>query len=145
MPGMGKIRHFRAADIEMESFGGPPGIAMIARLIGPEISTSMGAGLATFDDCSIEWTVLYDEVIVVLEGRFRLRTGVNFEESVEAAPGDVIWLPENTPVKYEGDSARIFYAPLSRRLEKAPYPLIWNSGHGLIVSSKPLEYCRKPA
>ena len=44
--------------------------ATIARLIGPEISHSMGAGVATFDDCSIAWTVLYDEVIVVLEGAF---------------------------------------------------------------------------
>ena len=35
----------------------------------------MGAGIATFDGCSIEWTVLYDEVIVVLEGTFRLVVG----------------------------------------------------------------------
>ena len=35
----------------------------------------MGADLAIVDGCSIEWTVLHDEVIVVLEGLFRLRVG----------------------------------------------------------------------
>lgn len=25
-------------------------------------------------------------------------------------PGDVIWLPENTPLRHEGDRARMFYA-----------------------------------
>src|SRR5262249_2684601 len=86
----------------------------IARLVTPEISRSMGAGIATFDGCSIEWTVLYDEVIVVLDGRFRLRTGEGYKRTIEAGPGDVIWLPENTPLKYEGDKATVFYA-LRRR------------------------------
>ena len=67
----------------------------------------MGAGLATFDGCSIEWTVLYDEVIVVLEGLFRLRVG---DEVFEGGPGDVIWIPEYTPLKYEGEKATVFYA-----------------------------------
>jgi len=49
------------------------GWAGIARLVGPELSKTMGAGLAAFDGCAIEWTVLYDEMIVVLEGLFRLR------------------------------------------------------------------------
>jgi ethanolamine utilization protein EutQ len=43
--------------------------------------------------------VLYDEVIVVLEGKFRLRLGKGFRTKLEAKPGDVIWLPEGTPLK----------------------------------------------
>jgi ethanolamine utilization protein EutQ len=82
----------------------------------------MGGGVATFDGCSIEWTVLYDELIVVLEGRFRLRIGKNFEQVIEAGPGDVIWLPENTPLKYEGEKAKVFYA-LS--------PVDWRKRHGM--------------
>ena len=107
---MSEVTHHRAADIRFEPYGGPPGMAMIARLVGPDQSASMGAGIATFDACSIEWTVLYDEVIVVLEGTFRLRIGAQGERVIEAGPGDVIWLPENTPLRYEGDGAKVFYA-----------------------------------
>ncbi|HUO88040.1 MAG TPA: hypothetical protein VMU08_02610, partial [Rhizomicrobium sp.] len=105
---MTEPRHFKRGAMTFETYGGPPGAATIARLVTPEMSQSMGAGVATFDGCSIEWTVLYDEVIVVLDGRFRLRTGEGYKRTIEAGPGDVIWLPENTPLKYEGDKATVF-------------------------------------
>jgi ethanolamine utilization protein EutQ len=114
--------HIKAENIRFEAFGGPPGKATIARLIGPDISHSMGAGIAIFDGCSIEWTVLYDEVIVVLEGAFRLRIGENSERTIDARPGDVIWLPENTPLRYEGDKAKVFYAL---------HPVDWRKRHAL--------------
>ncbi len=98
---------FKRSEIGFEPYGGPPGAATIARLIGPDTSRTMGAGLATFDGCSIEWTVLYDEVIVVLEGRFRLRVG---DEVFAAGPGDVLWIPDYTPLRYEGEQAVVFYA-----------------------------------
>ena len=116
---MSAIRVFRAADRAFEAYGGPPGEATIARLVGPEISHSMGAGIATFDDCSIAWTVLYDEVIVVLEGAFRLRVG---ETAYDLGPGDVIWLPENTALRYEGKGAKVFYALA---------PVDWRRRHAL--------------
>jgi len=116
---MSKVKLFKAAGRTFEPYGGPPGEATIARLVGPEISHSMGAGIATFDDCSIAWTVLYDEVIVVLEGSFGLRVG---EESYDLAPGDVIWLPENTTLRYEGKGAKVFYAL---------WPVDWRRRHVL--------------
>ena len=79
----------------------------------------MGAGMATFDGCSIEWTVLYDELIVVLEGTFRLVVG---KETHFCVPGDVVWIPENTPIHYEGDKATVFWAL---------YPADWRQRHGL--------------
>ncbi|MER8587053.1 AraC family ligand binding domain-containing protein [Mesorhizobium sp. M1338] len=66
----------------------------------------MGAGIARFDECSIAWTVLYDELIVTLEGNFRLRVG---DEVFNCGPGDVLWVPENTPLHYEGTNAIVFY------------------------------------
>ena len=90
-----KVVHYRKSEMEFAAFGGPPGKAAIARLVGPEMSKTMGAGIATFDGCSIEWTVLYDELIVVLEGTFRLVVG---KDTHSCAPGDVIWIPENTPI-----------------------------------------------
>ncbi len=104
---MAKTVLYKKAEMTFAPYGGPPGSATIARLVGPEISRTMGAGLATFDGCSIAWTVLYDEVIVVLEGRFRLRVG---DRLFEAEPGDVIWIPEYTALKYEGERATVFYA-----------------------------------
>jgi ethanolamine utilization protein EutQ len=119
---MSKAQHFKASEMRFETYGGPPGTARIARLIGPDLSHTMGAGIATFDGCSIEWTVLYDEAIVVLEGQFRLRIGADYKEIIEASPGDVIWLPENTPLKYEGDKAKVFYTL---------YPVDWRRRHAL--------------
>ena len=119
---MAKHIHFKRGKIRFDRYGGPPGKASIARLITPNISKTMGAGIAKFDGCSIEWTVLYDEVIVVLEGKFRLRLGKGFRTKLEAKPGDVIWLPERTPLKYEGDKATVFYGL---------YPADWRARHGL--------------
>ena len=114
-----QVVQFKKAERSFSAYGGPPGKATIARLVGPDISKTMGAGIATFDGCSIEWTVLYDELIVVLEGTFRLVVGA---ETFSCAPGDVLWIPENTPLKYQGDKAVVFYA-LS--------PVDWRQKHGL--------------
>lgn len=116
---MSDVTLFKRSGLSFEPYGGPPGKATIARLVGPEISKTMGAGLATFDGCSIEWTVLYDELIVVLEGRFRLRVGADL---LEAGPGDVLWIPENTALRYEGDRAVVFYAL---------HPVDWRQRHGM--------------
>lgn len=116
---MSAIKHFKRDAISFVKYGGPPGEATIARLVGPELSKTMGVGLATFDGCSIEWTVLYDEMIIVVEGHFRLRAG---KEVFEAGPGDVIWIPEKTPIVYEGEKAVVCWAL---------YPVDWRKRHGL--------------
>jgi ethanolamine utilization protein EutQ len=87
--------------------GGPPGNAGVARAISTDLSNTMGAGVAHFDDCSISWTVLYDEVIYVIDGVFRLVTN---ECVLEGEAGDIIWIPKGTELKYEGAEAHIFYA-----------------------------------
>ncbi len=119
---MTKTLHFKAADMKFDAFGGPPGKASIARLVDVDQSKTMGAGVAIFDGCSIEWTVLYDEAVVVLEGMFRMRYGKDFKEVIEAKPGDVIWIPENTPLRYEGEGGKIFYTV---------YPVDWKKRAGM--------------
>lgn len=101
------VVQFKASDRTFEAYGDDAAKASISRLVGPEISASMGAGVARFDGCSIAWTVLYDELIVTLEGHFRLRVG---ETAYDCAPGDVLWVPANTPLYYEGEGATVFYA-----------------------------------
>ena len=39
-----KVVHYRKSEMEFAAFGGPPGAATIARLVGPEMSKTMGAG-----------------------------------------------------------------------------------------------------
>jgi ethanolamine utilization protein EutQ len=116
---MGAVKLFKRDAMKFGAYAGPPGKATISRLVGPELSKTLGVGLATFDGCSIEWTVLYDEMIVVIEGRFRLRAG---KDVFEAGPGDVIWIPEKTPIVYEGERALVCYAL---------YPVDWRQRHGL--------------
>ena len=116
---MAKMLHFKRSEMNFGKFGDPPGDSGIACLVGPDISTTMGVGLATFDGCSIDWTVLYDEMIVVIEGKFRLKTP---EGTITAVPGDVIWIPEKTPISYEGEKATVCYAL---------YPVDWRKRHNL--------------
>lgn len=117
---MGKTLHFKRGEMKFDDFGSEgPGKGAIARLVGPDLSKTIGAGIATFDGCSIDWTVLYDEMIVVIEGTFRLGTP---EGEITAKPGDVIWIPENTPISYRGEKAVVCYAL---------YPVDWRKRHNL--------------
>jgi ethanolamine utilization protein EutQ len=104
---MTNVVHFKKSDRPFEAYGDDPARATISRLVGPELSKTMGAGIARFDDCSIAWTVLYDELIVTLEGKFRLRVG---EQVFDTVPGDVLWVPKGTALAYEGEGATVFYA-----------------------------------
>ncbi|MGY4408187.1 hypothetical protein [Bradyrhizobium sp. USDA 3315] len=94
------------------------GYASNLRLINPQNSTTLASGVAAYDGCSFDVTMKYDEVIVVLEGIFRIRTGENYSRVIEAKFGDVIWLPKGVRTKWEGDKAKIFYAA---------YPVDWRT------------------
>ncbi|MGY4281687.1 ethanolamine utilization protein EutQ (cupin superfamily) [Bradyrhizobium sp. LM2.7] len=86
------------------------GSATVCQLVGPEMSKTIDAGVATYDGCSIERKVNYDEAAVVLGGTFRILTGENYDRVIEAKFGDVIWLTKGTRLKYQGDKATVFYA-----------------------------------
>ena len=98
---------FKKSELTFNPYGDEPEKASLVNIIGPETSKTIGAGIATFDDTSVQWTVLYDEVIVCLKGLFTLL--VNGEEFT-AGPGDVIWIPESTPGVYAGKGAEVFYS-----------------------------------
>lgn len=100
-------RLIRSASLSFAHRGGPPGHGEVARAVGSDVSSTMAAGVAHFDACSIAWTVLYDEVVYVIDGLFRLVTG---GETLEGRAGDIIWIPKGTELKYEGEKASIFYA-----------------------------------
>ncbi len=105
---MSQAQLFRRNDVAFDAFGEDgPGTGTIARLVGPEMSKTLGGGLITLDGTAVEWTLLYDELIVGIEGVFQLRIG---DKVLEARQGDVIWIPEGTTVVYGGEKAVIFYA-----------------------------------
>lgn len=114
---MNDVYHFRSTDMiysQMQIYSG--GYASTCGLVTPAISRTLGATIATFDRCSVDWATEYDQVSVVLNGVMRIPTEEDPSGVIEAKFGDVIWLPEGTPLKYEGDRAVMFCVP---------YPVDW--------------------
>lgn len=97
----GKARVLRIdhQDLDFTLRGGPPGAAFVARALSNEISPDIGVGFARWEGAQVAWTVLYDEVIFVIEGCFELRVG---DELFEVTPGQLLWIPEGTELVYGG-------------------------------------------
>lgn len=47
-------------------------MAYVARELTSDISPNMGIGFARWKGAEVEWQVLYDKVVFVIEGRFEL-------------------------------------------------------------------------
>ncbi|MGY4399205.1 hypothetical protein [Bradyrhizobium sp. USDA 3315] len=127
---MTKALHFKSEDMvfsKMHSDGG--GQASYCQLVGPENSRTIDAGIAIYDDCSIERTTNYDEAAVVLSGTYRILTGQDYSRVIEAKFGDVIWLTKGTRLKYQGNKAKVFYAR---------YPVDWRTRSESMEGVKPL-------
>ena len=67
--------------------------AMICRDIDPSVSQSMSCSVIEMEDFELEWTVLYDEWIYVLEGVLTMELE---DETVDLNPGASLWLPDGT-------------------------------------------------
>ncbi len=82
-------------------------MAQLAEVSGPNDGTELGTGYVRLSNACIDWTVRYDEVLLVLEGSLRVRTqhGV-----LEAGPRDSVWLPEGAALTYEAENALVAYA-----------------------------------
>lgn len=101
------VQIIKSKNVAMSDRGSLCGVAKVGRAIDSQQSQTMGAGLAFFDNSHVEWTLLYDEVIFVHQGVFRITTPT---ENHEAFPGDIVWIPKSTSVIYGGNNAYIFYA-----------------------------------
>ena len=83
-------------------------MAQVAVVTGTgDDGTRLGSGFVRLKDAEIPWTVQYDEVILVLEGKMTVRTK---EGDLTAGPKDCIWLPNGTELTYIATSALVFYA-----------------------------------
>lgn len=101
---------YRRHDLIFKSVVETEGIAEVAPAVTSANSTTIGAGAIKLDRCSFEWFMSYDEVVFVVEGVVRILVGDNYSEVHEGRAGDIIWIPANTQMKYEGDNALAFYA-----------------------------------
>lgn len=97
------VKLFRKADQDLAP--GENGAA-VRGLVNTAFSPRMGAGIGVFENCAMEWTVTYDEVLFILDGQFRLQTR---EGTYRAGPGDTLWIPEGTWVVYEADAPVTFF------------------------------------
>jgi ethanolamine utilization protein EutQ len=79
----------------------------LAEICGAGFGTEMGFGIARFTKARIPWAIKYDEVLMVISGVLRVRTGGRV---LEAGPHDSIWLPAGTELVYEADDALVAYA-----------------------------------
>lgn len=102
---MSDVKLFRMADLNLKP--NDDGI-VTAPVVNRRYSTGLGAGIGVFEKCEIEWTVTYDEVLFIKEGKFTLQVG---DKTYRAGPGDILWIPKDTPLVYEaGERVVFFYA-----------------------------------
>lgn len=100
------VLHFASDTTAFTSWSADAPHSTLGRLIGVNQSQTMGVGYMNIDGDSIPWTVMYDEVLVVTAGAFTLRLT---DGSIDAKPGDVLWIPKGTAVAYEGQAAQAVY------------------------------------
>ena len=79
-------------------------------LVNVSFSDRLGAGIGVFENCQMEWTVTYDEVLFILEGSMGLKTKVG---TFEAGPGDTLWIPKGTWLVYRADAPVTFFYAVS--------------------------------
>lgn len=89
------------AGLDYTQRGGPPGEAWVGRAVSNEVSPHIGFGFARWQGARVEWTVLYDELIFVIEGCLELRAD---GEPYRITPGQLMWIPEGTELVYGGDA-----------------------------------------
>ncbi len=102
---MSDVKLFKRLDLDLT----PDAKGIVtAPVVNRRISTGLGAGIGVFENCAIEWTVTYDEVLFIQDGNFTLRVG---GKAYRAGPGDILWIPKDTPLVYEaGERVVFFYA-----------------------------------
>ena len=80
----------RAASREFAELA--PG-AMIGRDVDDSVSQTMSCSVAEMENFELEWTVLYDEWIYVLDGVLTIELE---DGTVNLNPGDSLWMPDGT-------------------------------------------------
>lgn len=90
----------------------------LADVVGPGDGSPMSAGFARYDRKGErnDWTLSYDEFLIITRGSFTVRTG---DGSKTARAGEVLFLPRGTALTYEAaeDSTELVYVTYPHWLE----------------------------
>ena len=79
-------------------------------------SPRLGAGIMEMTDTTFPWTLNYDEMDYVIEGRLDIQTD---RGTVSAGPGEIIYIPRGSPIRFSVTGhARFLYFV---------YPADWQS------------------
>jgi len=116
--GKGPVLLVDHRDLDFVPRGGPPGAAFVARAISNEVSPNIGVGFARWEGAEVSWTLLYDEVIFVIQGCFELKAN---GELYRVEPGQMLWIPEGTELVYGGHALFGYVV----------HPGDWKQRHGL--------------
>lgn len=101
------MKRFRAGDTAPKAWR-DDSTTMIQACVTDATSTTMACGYLTLTKTSVKSTIDFDEIIVVLGGQFRSKSG---GETHECKPGDILWIPAHTSFTLETDSgAQLFWA-----------------------------------
>ncbi len=81
--------------------------AQLAEICGAGDGTPLGVGLVRLNGANFEWTVTYDEVLIVLSGQLTVTAK---DAVMTAGPHDSIWLPAGTALTYDAEHCMVAYA-----------------------------------
>lgn len=83
-------------------------VAALGMVTGAAQGTELGTGFGRLNGARLDFTVPYDEVLLVIEGALRVTTPAGV---FDLGPRDSVWLPKGTDVTYEAEGeALIFFA-----------------------------------
>ncbi len=105
------VRVYRGVERSFEPYEGFDnryyGTASIARLVGPNVSATIGCGVATYTRVRTVWELPFDEIIHVFAGAMTVRSA---GDTWDVVPGDVLFFPKLVPVEYDVPSTvSVFY------------------------------------
>ena len=107
-----------AAEHRMDT-GNPADRVWTRDLFTLEEAPRLGCGLMVMERTTFPWTLTYDEMDYVIEGRLDILVG---GETVSAGPGELIYIPKNSSIQFSVTGhARFLYFV---------YPADWQSQGG---------------
>ena len=87
--------------------GNPSDRVWTRDLLTLEESPRLGCGLMVMERTTFPWTLNYDELDYVIEGRLDILVG---DQKVSAGPGEVLYIPKGTSIRFSvQDKARFLY------------------------------------
>lgn len=118
---MSKPQVFRRSEMALRDAVTPTGSTSIARVIDASISRHMGGGIEYLEDVTIDWTVTYDEILFIIEGPLT----IEFDDGRHVCgPGDIVWLPNGTHLKYIAEGRAAYFYAL--------HPVDWAARQGTV-------------